>query len=111
MAPQILQEGCTIQCTHGATVQVVTTNMRVKVGGAKALLVSDTFTVAGCPFTLPGPTPSPCVTVEWSNEARNVKVGGTAVLLETSIGQCKNAQQAVQGVATVGGVQSRVGGT
>jgi hypothetical protein len=107
MGTSVLQLGCTIQCPHGGSAICVTQNARVKLGGAPALLVSDSFTVVGCSFPPSGP-PSPCVTIEWQAPAARVKVGGTPVLLETSIGLCKAATQAVQGPAVVSGVQTRV---
>ena len=60
--PAILQQGCMIQCPHGGMVNVVCTNMKVKVGGAFALLATDVYLVAGCPFMV-GPKPQPCLTV------------------------------------------------
>ena len=108
MGTAILQQGCTIQCPHGGQATVVPTNTRVKVDGAFALLPTDVFTIAGCPFTLPGPTPSPCLTIQWQAEATRVKINGTGPLLETSVGLCKAATQAVQGPATVSGVQTKV---
>lgn len=108
MAPAILQMGCTIQCPHGGQATPVPTNTRVKVDGALALLPADTFLIAGCAFTLPGPTPSPCLTIQWSGEATRVKINGTGPLLETSVGLCKAATQAVQGPATISGAQTRV---
>jgi hypothetical protein len=100
--------GCTIQCPHGGQASVVPSNFRVKVDGAFALLPTDVFIVAGCAFTLPGPSPSPCLTIEWQAEATRVKINGVGPLLETSIGLCKAATQAVQGPATVSGVQTKV---
>ncbi len=111
MAAAILQMGCTIQCPHGGQASVVPTNTRVKVDGAFALLPNDTFLIAGCPFTLPPSTPSPCLTIQWSAEAVRVKVTGTGPLLETSVGLCKAATGAVQGPATVSGAQTKVKGT
>lgn len=109
MAFAILQQGCTIQCPHGAQATVVTANTRVKVDGAFALLLTDVFTIAGCPFVIPPPvTPSPCVTIQWSGEATRVKINGTGPLLQTSVGLCKAATQVVQGPAIVSGVQTRV---
>jgi hypothetical protein len=108
MGAAILQQGCTIQCPHGGQASVVPTNFRVKVDGAFALLPTDVFIIAGCAFTLPNGTPSPCLTVEWQAEAMRVKIGGTGPLLETSVGLCKAATQAVQGPATVSGVQTKV---
>lgn len=110
MGAAILQLGCTIKCPHGGTGSVVNTNTRVKVDGNFALLSTDTYTIAGCPFTLPGPKPSPCVTVQWTAEATRVKVTNKPVLLQTSVGLCKSAEQVVQGTAIVSGVQTRVKG-
>jgi hypothetical protein len=107
MGAPILQLGCTIQCPHGGVATVVPSNTRVKVGGAFALLPTDTFTIAGCAFSLPS-GPSPCVTIQWAAEATRVKVGGTGPLLATSVGLCKAATQAVQGPAVVTGAQTRV---
>ena len=109
MGAPVLQLGCTIQCPHGGMASVVSTNTRVKVGGNYALLSTDTYTVAGCPFTV-GPKVQPCVTVQWQAEAKRVKVSGTPVLLQSSVGLCKSAEQVVQGVAMVTGVQTRVKG-
>jgi hypothetical protein len=108
MGAAILQQGCTIQCPHGGQATVVAGNTKVKVDGAPALLPSDTFTIAGCPFTLPPGTPSPCVTIQWSAEATKAKINGTGPLLDTSVGLCKAATQAVQGPATVSGAQTKV---
>ena len=107
--PAILQQGAVIQCPHGGTVNPVPTNFKVRINGAPALLVSDLFLVAGCPFMI-GTKPSPCITVEWQSLANKVKVNGTAVLLQSSIGLCKSPEQAVQGVAIVSGAQTKVNG-
>jgi hypothetical protein len=105
----ILQQGCTIQCPHGGTASVVNTNTRVKIGGNYALLSPDTYTVAGCPFVIGGKL-QPCVTIQWQAAAGRVKVSGKPVLLQSSVGLCKSAEQVVQGVAIVTGVQARVKG-
>ena len=110
MGVPILQLGCTIRCPHGGMASVVNTNTRLKAGGNYALLSTDTYTIAGCPFTLPGPKPQPCVTIQWQAEATRVKVAGRPVLLQTSIGLCKSAEQVVQGPALVTGVQTRAKG-
>jgi len=107
--PGILQQGAVIQCPHGGTVTAIPTNTRVLVNGAFALLVSDLFVVAGCPFVI-GTTPSPCVTVEWQLPANKVTINGTAVLLESSLGLCKGPTQAAQGTALISGVQTKADG-
>lgn len=107
--PYILQQGCTIMCPHGGRATVVPTNTRVKVGGGYALLPTDTYVIAGCPFTV-GPKYQPCVSIQWTAPATRVKVNGTPVLMESSVGLCKSAEQIVQGTAMVQGVQRQVQG-
>ncbi len=109
MDANILDMGCTIQCPHGGQATVVPGNTQVKVGGNLALLVTDTMTIAGCPFVLVA-APSPCVTIQWQAPATRNTVNGTPVLLQTSLGLCLNAASAPQGTAIVNGVQTQVGG-
>ncbi|MEA3189697.1 MAG: hypothetical protein QOD77_279 [Thermoplasmata archaeon] len=113
MATPILQAGATVTCPHGATVSITPTNTSVLANGA-LLLVSDTSTVAGCPFQIPvgaGTKPSPCVTVQWTSEAQKTKVNGTGVLLQTSVGLCKSPEGAPQGSAIIATTQMRAGGS
>jgi hypothetical protein len=109
MGAHILQLGCTIACPHQGQATVVPGNQKVKVDGKFALLVNDTATIAGCIFNVSG-VASPCLKIQWSMPATKVKVSGTPVLLETSIGLCLNAAQAPQGPASISGVQTKVSG-
>jgi hypothetical protein len=68
---------------------------------------SDLHIVAGCAFNVSG-APSPCVTIAWSAGSAKVKVNGTPVLTQTSVGLCKNAAGAPQGVAIIGNTQTKV---
>ena len=96
-------------CPHGGQATLFTSNTRVSVDGAPALLVSDIHPVAGCPFTV-GPKYSPCVRIEWSAGAARVNIGGTPVLVQTSLGRCLNAEGAVQGVAVIVNSQIKASG-
>lgn len=108
MPGEIVQVGATIQCPHGGQATIAPSNQRVKVAGAPVALVSDLTTVAGCPFTVPGPTPQPCIKVQWLAGATRVKVMGTPVLLKDSQGLCQSPAQAPQGPPTVQVAQPRV---
>jgi hypothetical protein len=90
----------TIMCPHGGQALLITTQAQALADRALVLLETDIHTVVGCPFTV-GQKYSPCVRIEWSAGATNVTVNGTATLTQTSIGQCFNAEGAVQGVATI----------
>ncbi len=108
----LLAVGSTVQCTHTAPATAVTTNARVLVGGTPAITSSDTHTVTGCPFTVPGPKPQPCVTITWMPATRVFVGGKPAVVGVTGPGQgvCKSAEQAPLGPPTITAVQTRVMG-
>ena len=110
MGANVLDRGCTITCPHGGSVTVVPGNTVLKAGGNFMLLLTDTMTITGCSFMI-GNTPSPCTTIDWKNEAKKVKINGTHVLLETSMGICNSAQNAPQGTAVITGVQKKVKGS
>jgi hypothetical protein len=111
MPSNLLYLGSSIQCTHGAPVTRTAGSQRVKTGGQAIFLLSDTFTVAGCAFTVPGPKPQPCTTVQWMSGARRVTSGGQAVLTESSLAICKSADQIPAGPPTVVNTQTRVSAT
>ena len=99
----------TLQCPHGGTVQIITTNARTAAGGFVAT-ATDTFIVAGCPFQIPAtpPIPSPCVTVQWIVPDTRVRVDGTPTISESSVGICLSVAQLPQGPVQVVGGQTRV---
>jgi hypothetical protein len=104
---RILDNFASYMCPHGGQVTVITANTRVKAEGARYLLrVTDTFLVAGCAFNVSG-VPSPCIRVMWLNQSIRVKVMGSPVLLESSIGLCQNAAGVPQGPVVVMGPQNR----
>ncbi|AUX23337.1 hypothetical protein SOCEGT47_038600 [Sorangium cellulosum] len=108
MGSPVLHQGAQIQCPHGVPAQAVPSQVRVTIGGQPMLTQMDTFTVGGCPFQLPGPTPSPCVQVRWLVASTRVRAGGAPVLLQTSTSLCLAATQAPQGPAIVAAVSPRV---
>ena len=76
---------------------------------APVLRMSDTFTIAGCPFVI-GTVPSPCVSVQWVQAAAKVQVAGDFVLNEASVGLCLAATQAPQGSVLITATQPRAEG-
>lgn len=110
MPAYVLTSSSTIQCTHGGSASVSPSNTKVMADNAPILVESDVHTVAGCPFMI-GNTPSPCVQIAWSAGASKVSVNGTAVLLQSSVGQCKAGSGAVQGTAIVANTQTKVQAT
>jgi hypothetical protein len=66
---QFLTVASILQCPHGGMVSAVSTNAVTQAVGDYVVRSSDTFLVAGCAFTLPPSTPSPCMTVQWVTSA------------------------------------------
>ena len=102
--------GATAICPHGGQVSTISTNPRVMVGGQPVATQPDTYTVAGCAFTVPPGKPQPCVLVKWLVPASRVMVGGKPVILQSSTGLCQSAEQIPQGPPTVVMTQIRVKG-
>ena len=111
MADYLLDVGATAMCPHSGQVSISSSNTKVKAGGQAVTVLDDTFTISGCPFTIPGPKPQPCVKVQWLVPATRVKVGGKAVLLKTSTGLCLSAEQIPGGPPNVSATQTKVKGT
>ena len=107
--PGLLNVESVMMCPHGGTVQAVTTNTRTQVGGAFAVLQSDTFLVAGCAFNIAG-VPSPCLTVEWIVPATQSQVEGAFTLTEASVGLCLGPTSAPQGPVIIASTQPQVEG-
>ncbi len=111
MSGLVLDLGAAISCPPGGQVSPVTVNTRVLVDGMPALLVNDSFPIAGCPFEAPipdGGKPRPCTEIMWSAPAARVLVNGRPVLVATSTGQCLSAEHHPQGPPMPSGIQPRV---
>lgn len=107
MGGYVITAASKIQCTHGGSASVVPAQTDVLADGSPVLTESDVHTVAGCPFNVSG-SPMPCVTISWKAGSPKVSVKGDKVLTRTSVGQCKNAAGAVQGLAIVANTQTKV---
>lgn len=107
MPGYVLTTASQVTCMHGAKAILTTSNVMARIDNMAALLETDVHAVAGCPFTLPGPKPSPCVRIEWSAGAVMAKSNGTPLLIQTSIGKCISAEGAVQGIAIIAQTQAK----
>lgn len=107
---QLLTTASMLLCPHGGSVSAMTSNRRTSAGGAAIVRATDTFTIAGCPFTLPSVGWHPCVTVQWVQTARASRVLGGQTLTDASLGWCKAADGAVQGTVQITFAQPRVSG-
>ncbi len=100
--------GASAICPHAGQVSTISTNTRVLVSGQPVATLADTYPVAGCPFTVPGPKPQPCVKVQWLVPAARVLVNGQPAILQTSTGICQSAEQIPQGTPLLASVQPKV---
>ncbi|WP_445250856.1 hypothetical protein [Microcoleus sp. OTE_8_concoct_300] len=105
--PNYLTKTSTVLCPHGGMANLLTANTKVFAARSPVLLESDIHPVIGCPFTLPGGKPSPCIRIEWSAGSTKTAANSTAPLLKNSIGKCYNAENAIQGVATIVNTQMK----
>lgn len=97
-------------CPHQGQMTTLSTNTRVLVGGQPVATLADTYTIAGCAFTV-GSKPQPCVTAKWIVPATRVYINGQPAILQTSTGICQSAEQIPQGPPTITATQTRVSGT
>jgi hypothetical protein len=84
----LLHLGATVMCVHAGQAQPTMPNPRVTVSGQPVVTQSCTYTIAGCPFTVPPGSPMPCVTGQWIMAATRVMAGGIPVLLQDSQSIC-----------------------
>jgi hypothetical protein len=112
MAAAFLTTASSLQCPHGGTVTIASTNTQVQATAALAL-ATDVFTIAGCPFQIPvgvGTVPHPCVSVQWTKPNIQTTVNGIPTLAQDSVGLCLAVDQAPQGPVSVVQTQMRANG-
>ena len=83
-----LNQGAAVLCLHAGQAQPTTPLPRVRLSGAQAIGQATTYTIAGCPFTLPGPAPSPCLSASWTATALRVRSNGIPLVLQDSTAVC-----------------------
>ena len=112
--PGFLMPANTIMtCAHllGAA-KATPTQTRVFVNNQPVLVMRDQITVKGCPFTVPGPKPQPCVLIRWQMPSTKVIIDGQPAMLVPSIGLgpaiCQSAEQIPQGPPLVIPITARV---
>ncbi len=110
MSGNTLTTNSTLQCPHGGSVQIISTNARVTADEGFVALATDTFIISGCPFQIPAvpsPIPSPCIQVMWTVPDTRNMINGTASLSQSSIGLCMSATGIPQGPVSVVNTQTR----
>lgn len=96
------------QCPHAIPATMVSSATKVLVMGAPPLVMGDKGMVAGCPFTLPSATPSPCVTLMLTGASSKVMVEGKPALRMNPSDMGVAATQAPQGPVAWSSIQAKV---
>jgi hypothetical protein len=112
----LLHVNAVMTCIHAVgQAKIAPTQPRVLVSGQPVATIPPglpTIVVAGCPFTVPGPKPQPCVTVRWSMPTARVMVMGLPAMVAPAPGPgpgiCQSIEQIPQGAPIVGAMQARV---
>ena len=108
----LLHTGAVINCTHAIPAQIPPIQPRVLVSGQPVATMASQILVTGCPFTIPGPKPQPCLTIEWLMPATRVLVMGQPALVQPAPGPgqglCLSPEQIPNGPPIVAAVQPRV---
>jgi len=110
MAGHTLNVNASLQCPHGGSVSISSSNQRAKADSASIATQPDTTTVSGCPFQKPaGSTtvPSPCVRVQWIVADLRVKANSTPALSKSAVGLCFSAESIPQGPVSIVNTQSK----
>lgn len=79
---------------------MISSDTRVQAVSSFVLRSSDTFTIVACTFSL-GPTPHPCVRVQWVQPSLKSQAMDDFTLTEESVGFCVAADMAVQGTVLI----------
>jgi hypothetical protein len=101
MSTGLLTVASVLQCPHGAPVLISTARSAPTASGAVIVTIADSFKIAGCPFILPGPVPSPCVQVLWVAPNPLTSVSGVPSLTAESAGLCLAATGVPQGPVVI----------
>lgn len=104
-----LTTASSLSCPHGGTVTASTSNRKVKAAGDMVVRSTDTFTIAGCTYTI-GPVPHPCVRVRWDVAATRHQSDGDPSLTDESVGLCLAADGGTQGTVVISSTQAHGAG-
>ncbi|WP_419913164.1 hypothetical protein [Hoeflea sp.] len=109
MAGFTLTDTAFMMCPHGGVVTAIPSS-KARAGGGTVLTATDTFTIAGCPFHLPTPvpTPSPCTQIVWLLPDMQSKANGVPTLSQSSVGLCFSALGLPQGPVVTASTQANL---
>jgi hypothetical protein len=86
MAGFLVQQAATVMCVHGGQAMAMVPNSAVLLDGVPSCLISDPWTVAGCPGILPAIPP--CVTAQWIVGTTRVTSNGQPLVVQSGQAIC-----------------------
>ena len=86
MGAYLIQQGATVQCSHGGQAMPTVTNARVTIDNQPTVATAGPWTIAGCPL-VPPPIP-PCVTATWVTGTTRVTSSGQPLVLQSGQAIC-----------------------
>jgi hypothetical protein len=84
----LLHQGATIMCAHAGQAMPTAANAQVTVSGMPTVVLSTSYTVAGCALPPPPAANGPCVTAQYVMGAQRVTSNGQPLLLLDSQSIC-----------------------
>jgi hypothetical protein len=87
MPGPLIQQGATVLCVHGGQAMPMVPNAAVTLDGMPSCLLSDPWSVAGCPGVPPSGIP-PCVTAQWIMGTTRVTSFGQPLLVQSGQAIC-----------------------
>jgi hypothetical protein len=94
----LVEQGATVMCVHGGQAMATVPNPGVVVSGTPTALVTDPWSVAGCPG-VPSSVP-PCATAQWVTGTTRVTSDGQPLVIDAGQAICTPAGTPLLPVAT-----------
>lgn len=87
MPGYIVHLGATVRCFHNAPALPTRVSQRVFVSGLPVVTLVPTYSIAGCPHSIPA-GPSPCATGKWTSGSTRVFASRRPLVLVSSTSVC-----------------------
>jgi hypothetical protein len=95
MGTPVVTNATTVMCGHAGTATHIPTQVRVRITGSPAAVMSDQHVVAGC--SLASSSTTFCTVLAWTVPAMRVRIGGAPVALHSSMPMGVGPGQVVAG--------------
>lgn len=94
----LVEQGATVMCVHGGQAMATVPNPSVVVSGTPTSLITDPWSVAGCPGV--PPSVPPCAIAQWITGTTRVTSNGQPLVIDAGEASCIPAGTPLLPVAT-----------